>query len=282
MISFLEALFSHPFLFMALLAGFLAAIAGGIMGTYVVTKRIAFISGSISHSILAGVGVSIFLLRCYHIAFLSPLVGALIVGILSALVTGWIYLTCKERQDSALAAIWSVGMALGILFLSKTPGFSVELSNFLIGNILWVQKSDLVLLASFDAVILVTVFFLHTRFAAICFDEQQATLQGIRVKSLYFLLLTLIAITTVILMQVVGIILVLTALTLPSAIAGLFTKSLSEMMWLGVALNFACMFFGLFLAYTLNFPVGATIALLAGCAYIFALVLKSKKPQVVA
>ncbi len=272
--TFFEAIVSNHFLLWATLAGLLASVVGGIIGTYVVVKRIAFITGSISHSVLAGIGFSVWLERTQGISSGSPIIGALIASTISAMIIGYIHISYRQREDSVIAAVWSIGMALGVLFIAQTPGFAVELTNFLIGNILWVTPQDLILLAILDAVVIVVVVFLHEKLLAICFDEEQARLQGIHTHRLYILLLTLIAAAVVLLMQVVGIILVMTQLTLPPTIANIFTKKMKSMMLLSIILSCLFSFFGTLLAFQLDLPVGATIALLAGAAYLAAIAKK--------
>lgn len=269
--TFFEALSSNPLLFAALLAGIAASIVSGIIGSYVVVKRIVFISGSISHSVLSGIGFCIWLERAKGISWVSPLYGALIAAILSALIIGWIHLNYRQREDSVIAALWSIGMAIGVLFISQTPGFNVELTNFLIGNILWVTKTDLYTLWALDIAVILIVICLHKRFLAICFDEEQAQLQGIPVNTLYMLLLILIAVSIVLLIQVVGIILVMTMLTIPAAIGNLLTSRLSHMMVLAIIISSVFCLTGNGVAYYLDWPTGATIALLAGIAYVLSL-----------
>ncbi|WP_068471202.1 metal ABC transporter permease [Candidatus Protochlamydia phocaeensis] len=269
--SFIEALQTNSLLFAALLAGFSASIVSGIIGSYVVVKRIVFIAGSISHAVLSGIGFCIWLERAKGVEWASPLYGALITAILSAVILGWIHLHYRQREDSVIAALWTIGMAVGILFISQTPGFNVELTNFLIGNILWVSKTDLYILWGLDICTILLVLCLHKRFLAICFDEEQARLQGLPVNSLYMLLLILIAVSIVLLIQVVGIVLVLTMLTIPAAIANLLTSQLSRMMLIAIALSSLFCLAGNAFAYYLDWPTGATIALLAGMAYILSL-----------
>lgn len=277
MFSFFEALTVNPLLLTALIAGLAASIVSGIIGSYVVVKRIVFIAGSISHSVLGGIGFCLWLERAKGLAWLSPLEGALIAAIISALIIGWIHLHYRQREDSVISALWSIGMATGILFITQTPGFNVELTNFLIGNILWVSPTDLYILFGLDLFILITVFFLHKRFLAICFDEEQARLQGLAVDALYLLLLTLTAVSIVLLIQVVGIILVMTMLTIPAAIANLFTARLSHMMIIAVILSSFFCLSGMATSYHLDWPGGATIALIAGLTYVASLFLNLSK-----
>jgi zinc transport system permease protein len=275
--SFIQALQTNPLLMTALLAGLAASFVSGIIGSYVVVKRIVFISGSISHSVLSGIGFAIWLERVHGIDWLSPLVGALIAGILSALIIGWIHLNYRQREDSVIAALWSIGMAVGVLFISQTPGYNVELTNFLIGNILWVTPVDLTILYTLDIAVLFIVLCLHKKFLAICFDEEQAELQGLKVNALYLLLLILAAVSIVLLIQVVGIILVMTMLTIPAAIANVFTSRLSGMMVIAILLSCGFCFFGTATAFHLDWPAGATIALLAGLGYVFSLLVWNRK-----
>jgi zinc transport system permease protein len=269
--TFFEALFTNSLLAYALLGGLFASVASGIIGSYVVVKRIVFISGGISHSILGGIGFCLWLDRVHGIHFATPLIGALGAGILSAILIGWIHLNWKEREDTVIAALWSIGMAAGVIFISQTPGFNVELTNFLIGNILWVSPQDLKILGLLDLIIVLIVATQHKKFLALCFDEEQAKLQGIHVGPLYLLLLILTAMTIVLLIQVVGIILVMTMLTIPAAIANIFTTRLSRMMLLGILFSSLFCLFGTALAFTWDWPGGATIALVAGFAYVCSL-----------
>jgi zinc transport system permease protein len=274
MIPFWEALIVNPLLLSALIAGVASSVVSGIIGSYVVVKRIVFISGSISHAVLGGIGFCLWLERARGVEWASPLYGALIAAILSALIMGWIRLHYRQREDSVIAAIWSIGMAIGVLFISQTPGFNVELTNFLVGNILWVTHTDLYILLGMDVVILLIVLCMHKRFLALCFDEELAQLQGLPVNALYLLLLVLTAVSIVLLIQVVGILLVMTMLTIPPAIANLFTSRLSRMMIIAVILSGLFCVVGMAFAYYLDWPGGATIALLAGIAYVISLLFK--------
>lgn len=269
--EFFQALSTNPLLFYAIIAGFLASICSGVIGSYVVVKRIVFISGSIAHSVLGGIGLCVWLERVHGFDWASPLYGALITGILSALLIGWIHLHYREREDTVIAAVWSLGMALGVIFISQAPGFNVELTSFLIGNILWVSPHELWLLGILDLIVLACVITLHKRFLIICFDERQARLQGLNVNGLYLFLLSLIAISIVMLIQVVGIVLVMTLLTIPAAIGNMMSGRLSTMMVIAVILCMLFSFFGTASSYYLDWPSGATIALLAGVVYLFSL-----------
>ena len=279
MLDFFSAIAENPFLRAALFAGIAAAIAGGVVGAYVVIKRIVFISGSIAHSVLGGIGFCLWLQRAQGVLWAKPIYGALVAALISAWIMGWIHLKYREREDTVIAAVWSIGMAVGVLFISQTPGFNVELANFLVGNILWTSWSDLYILLFIDVLVIAVVFCFRKCFLTICFDEDQAYLQGLSVPFFYLLLLTLIAVTVVLLIHVVGIILVITLLTIPPTLANLSSHRLSHIMILAVFIGVAITFVGTLVSYQLNTPAGSTIALLAGLFYLLQLVLKSRKER---
>ncbi|HSX13267.1 MAG TPA: metal ABC transporter permease [Chlamydiales bacterium] len=269
--------FNDSFLQMAFFASLLASFASGTMGAFVVVKRIVFIAGSISHSILAGTSFCLWLQKTQNISWITPTYGAFAAAVGSALLLGWIHLKYRQREDAIIAAIWSTGMAIGIIFLSVTPGNNVEMMNFLFGNILWITSKDLLLLGSLDLLIILAVVFNYKKFLALCFDEEQALLRGIPVKKLYLLLLSIIAITIVLLVQIIGTILVIALLTIPATFASLFTRNLPAMMMVATLLSALFSFGGLATSYFLNWPAGATIALFSAACYLIALFAKKKR-----
>ncbi len=261
MIEFFSALSEHGFLQTALAAGLLASIGCGVMGTYVVVKRIAFIAGGIAHSVLGGMGAAVY----YGT---DPLLGALAAAVVSALLIGWVRLQWQTQEDTLIGALWAIGMAVGILFISKTPGYQADLMSYLFGNILLVPQESLRFMMALDAVLLVVVGAFHRQFLAVAFDEEFARLRGVPVTFFYLLLLVLVAVTVVLLIQVVGLILVLALLTLPAAIAGHYVNSLARMMLLATLIGSTVSVGGLALSYGPDLPAGPTIILLAGGVYI--------------
>jgi len=247
--------------------GLLASVACGVMGTYVVVKRIVFISGGISHAVLGGMGIAYY--YGYH-----PIHGAVVSAIVAAVIIGLVSLRYHQHEDTIIGALWAIGMAVGILFIYKTPGYSIDLMSYLFGNILMVKRESVYLLAALDALIIVLVFLFYKRFLAVCFDEEYCELQGIGVVTTYLLLLCLIALTVVILIQVVGIILVIALLTLPAATARYYARSLVQMMILASLLGAVFTTSGLIVSYQPDLPAGATIILIAGLAYLLATVFK--------
>jgi zinc transport system permease protein len=270
MTEFLQALVdpAFPMLRYALLAGLLASVALGIIGTYVVTRRISSIAGAISHSVLGGIGAALYLQVTAGWAWCHPMYGAVIAALLSALVIGLVSLYAKQREDTVIGALWAVGMAVGLLFIARTPGY-VDPMSYLFGNILFISRSDLWLVLGLDVLVAGLGVTLYNKFLAVCFDPEFAELRGVRVKSYYLLLLCLTALTVVLLVRVVGIVLVIALLTLPAAVAGHFARRLWHMMALAVL---ACMVFvtvGLGISYPYDLPSGPVIIVLAAGVYLF-------------
>ena len=259
---------------LALLAGVAASIVGGTVGTLVVVKRISFISGSISHSVLAGIGLAIWLERAYGLPGLSPMIGALVAAIASALLIARAERSFHEREDSIIATVWAAGMALGIVLIAKTPGYTSDLSNILIGNILWVTPQDVAMLGALALISILFVALTFQKLKLLTFDPDEAKLQGINVDRLYSALLVLVGISVVALTQVVGIVLVMTMLTLPQLFSGLYTSRLSSMMVCSVVISIICTASGLMAAWTLDWPAGASIALTSVVAYVVGITVK--------
>jgi zinc transport system permease protein len=265
MMEFLHAVAEHAFLQYALLTGMLASIGCGIMGTYVVVRRITFLAGGIAHAVLGGMGIAYFL-------GYPPIAGAIAASLVAALLIGWVSLRWEQHEDTLIGALWAVGMAVGILFISKTPGYSVDLMSYLFGNILMVPQDYLYLMAALDGFIVLMVALFHKQFLAVAFDEEFARLRGVPVALFYLLLLCLVALTVVLLIQVVGLILVIALLTLPAAIAVQYAGSLGRIMVIATGLGAAFTSGGLALSYQPDLPSGPMIVLLAALAYLLSTV----------
>lgn len=263
MSDFLLALGQFEFLRHALVGALLASIGCGVIGSFVVVKRIGYLAGGISHSVLGGMGLALFLGA-------SPISGALAAALLASLLIGWIRLNWRQQEDTLIGAVWAIGMAIGILFIARTPGYNVDLLSYLFGNVLMVAPSALWQMAILDLVILLLVLAFYRQFLAVSFDEEFARLRGIPVGFFYQLLLAMVALAVVLLIQVVGLILVIALLTLPAASAAIFVRSLGRMMWLASLLGALYSLAGLVLAYRWDLPTGATIILVAGCGYLLA------------
>lgn len=263
MMEFITALTQQSFLQTAVYAGLLSSLACGIMGTFVVVKRIGYLAGGIAHSVLAGMGAALFF-------GFSPLLGALIAALVAAILIGLIRLYWQTREDTLIGAIWALGMAIGVLFISNTPGYTTDLMSYLFGNILMVSQQNLWIMVALDLALLLTMLVFFRPLLAVAFDEEFASLRGLSVSFFYLLLLVLVSITVVLLIQVVGLILVIALLTIPAAIAGQFVYTLGRMMLLASVFGAVFTVAGLGVSYQLDQPSGAVIIMVAGIAYIIA------------
>lgn len=245
-------LLSYGFFQKAFISAILASISCGIVGTYVVSRRIVFISGGITHASFGGVGLAFFL-------GFNPLIGAAAFAIFAALGIQFFTQKGDVREDSSIAIWWSLGMALGVIFTFLTPGYTPNLMSYLFGNILTVSGYEIWMMLSLD--ILVVVFFslFYRRILYIAFDEEFARAARIPVDLYNYILIVVIALTVVFNIRVVGIILILSLLTLPQATANLFTKSFKKMILLSTLFAFIGTLSGLIISYYANIPSGATV-----------------------
>jgi len=266
--EFFHALSEHAFLQYALVAGLLASVACGVMGSYVAARRITYVAGGIAHSVLGGLGLARYLQVTAGWEWLHPLYGAVIAALLAAVIIGLVTLRAKESEDTVISAIWAIGMAVGVIFIWKTPGYGENLMSYLFGNILMVSPGSLWLIVLLDAVVVVAGVGAYRQLSAVCFDEEFARLRGVNVEAYYLLLLCLTALTVVLLTTVVGLVMVIALLSLPVAIAGRLTQSLLRMMLVGALLSALFTTFGLAISYEADLPAGATTILLAGAAYL--------------
>jgi len=266
--GFIADLQQHEFLQYALLTGLLASIACGVIGTYVVTRRITYIAGGIAHSVLGGMGAARYLQTVHHLDWMHPLYGAVAAAVAAAMVIGLVSLHARQREDTVIGAVWAVGMAVGILFIFKTPGYNEDLMSYLFGNILMVSSGDLWLIAVLDLFVVAMVLLFYNQLMAVCFDEEFALLRGVRVQFFYLLLLCLTALTVVLLVTVVGIVMVIALLTLPVAVAGQFSRRLWQMMILSALFTVLFTTAGLVISYGPDLPAGATTIVLAGAVYL--------------
>jgi zinc transport system permease protein len=255
------------FLRAALLMGLLASLSFGMTGSLVVVKRISYVAGAISHAVLGGIGAALYFQRAHGMEWFHPLLGALLAALFAAVVISLIRNSRFEREDSVIGAVWAGGMATGLVFIAKTPGF-VDPMSYLFGNILILSGTDLLLVALLDVVLLIVLIGGYNRLQALCFDEEQARLRGIAVGWYYTLLLCLIACTVVLLVSVVGVVLVVALLTIPAAMAGQHVRSLAGMMLLASVLTLFFVTAGIALSFLADWPVGPTIILFAGTAYL--------------
>jgi zinc transport system permease protein len=255
----IEAL-QFEFMRNALLAGLLACVACGIIGTLVVVNRMVFLAGGIAHAAYGGIGAALY--------FGWPVAaGTLGFSVLASIVMGALSLRHKHRVDTIIGLTWAVGFAVGVLFVDRTPGYNVDLMGFLFGSILTVPTSDLWIMVTLDLVILGTVTAFYRGFVALSYDDEFAMVRGVPVKMLYFLLLGLIALSVVVIIRVVGLILVIALLTIPPYFGERHARSLRTMMVASFLFSATAVFLGLWVAYVFNLTCGATVILVAAALF---------------
>lgn len=253
---------SLDFMQNALMAAVLVGIACGIVGTYVVVKRIVFISGGITHAAFGGIGLG-FLLG------VNPLWTAIPFAVLSALIVALLSRKVEVTEDSAIGMLWTVGMALGVLFISLAPGYAPDLFSYLFGSILTVPTSDLFFMLFLDIAIVASAYLFHKEFQAISFDPEFAELRGIPVQLFELFLYFLVALSVVVLIRVVGVILVIALLTIPTIIARQYFSKLTQIMFASSTVAILLTIIGLLFSYSLNLPAGATVVLLLATVFFF-------------
>ncbi len=254
----------------ALLTGILVSVACGVIGSLVVVNRIVFISGGIAHTAYGGIGLAFYL-------GLPPTFGAAAFSVIVAITMGIVSLKGRHRADTVIGVMWALGMAIGIILIDVTPGYNVDLMSYLFGSILSVPSNDIWFMLALDVLILVFVLTFYRELMAMSYDEEFAFVVGIPVKALYFTMLTLIALSVVMIIRVVGLILVIALLTIPPFVAEKYTKSLGTMMILAALLGFLFNMAGLWLSFHYNLTSGATIILVAGLAFFLSVALDRVK-----
>lgn len=269
MSSFLSALTNpaFPFLQNALLASLLASILFGILGSVVTVKRIAGLAGAISHAVLGGIGMALFLSSTGLLPFISPMAGAIIFAILSAIIIGIVSVKAKQREDTVINAIWAIGMSLGVLFLAKTPGYR-DPTSYLFGNILLVSREDLMLLAILDGLVLLLVWRFYPQLEASAFDQEYARVRGVPTNLVFFIILGITAIAVVLLQTFVGLVMVIAMLTLPAGTASYVARNLMGMMIYSWLFSSIFSFAGLALSWSYDLPSGAVVVVLSGAVFI--------------
>jgi zinc transport system permease protein len=256
----------------ALLAGLLASIMCGVIGTFVVVNRIVFISGGIAHAAYGGIGLAFFFGFSY-------LMGILGFSLLVAAIMAAVSLKTRQRADTIIGVLWAVGMALGVILLDLTPGYNVDLMSYLFGSILTVPTSDLWLMLIIDGLVVLTVSYFYHDLVSLSYDEEFAQVRGVPTKILYFLLMAMIALSVVMVIQVVGLILVIALLTIPPYISEKVSGSLLEMMLYSVVLNVFFTTVGLWLSFTFNLTSGASIIMVAATCFFISILLERLRPK---
>jgi len=267
---------SLPFVRNALIAGILSSVLFGVLGSIVTVRRIAGLAGAISHAVLGGIGMAIYLSVTGVVPGLPPVVGALVFAILSAIVIGVVSLKAKQREDTVINAIWAIGMSIGVIFIARTPGYADPMS-YLFGNILLVSDRDLLLLAALDVVAIVLSWRFYPQIEASSFDEEFARTRGVPTDAIFIVLLIVIAAAVVLLQTFVGIVMVIAMLTLPAGTAGFAARNLVSMMIGATVLSMLFSTAGLVASWSLDLPSGAVVVLISGFVFLMASTAKVMK-----
>ncbi len=245
-------LFDYAFFRNAVWGSLFASIACGIIGTYIVSRRLVFISGGITHASFGGLGIGFYF-------GMNPIFSAMIFSVLSAFGIKWLSDKQGVREDSAIAVFWSLGMALGIILTFLTPGFAPNLSEYLFGNILTITQNDIVSLIILCLVIVVFFGLFYRPIISVSFDNQFAKTRRIPTRFIEYAMMLFIAVTIVLSIRLVGIVLLMSLITVPQMTANLFTNNYSNIIYISVAISFIACLLGLLLSYYLNVPSGAFI-----------------------
>jgi zinc transport system permease protein len=256
----IKAILEYQFLRNALLSGILASIVCGMIGVIVIEKKLVMMSGGIAHTSYGGVGLG------YLLGF-EPIIGAFLFSVGAAVGIGYINRKGGASSDVIIGLFWSLGMALGILFIALMPGYPPDLSSYLFGNILAVTSLDLRLIATLTVIVTVIIVAFYNDWKAYLFDAEFAAIIGVKTTFLEYLLLILIAMAVVVLIRVVGIILVLALLTAPAASAAMLTTDLKKRMVYSALLGIVFCTVGLWISYEMNIASGAAIVILSVLCY---------------
>lgn len=255
------------FIIYAISAGVLSSIAFGIVGSIVVIKRITYITGAISHIILGGIGLSLFINYYYEQNWLSPIFGSIIIALLSAVIIHYLTTNRSQRKDSIISILWAIGMSIGLILISKIPGY-IDINTYLFGNILLVSLEEIYLLLIWDIFLVITIILFYYKIIAISFDEEFCKSKNIKID-LYncgFLIIT--AITIVFLIKIVGIILSIALFVIPAATISCFVNKVWQIIFFSIMLCLVFVLIGFQISYQYDLPSGATIVMVSGITYL--------------
>lgn len=259
-------IFQYQFIIKGLLGALFASITAGIAGTYIVSRRMVFLSGGVTHASFGGIGIGYF-------AGISPVLGAAVFGVISALGIEYLSVKQKIREDSAIGILWALGMAIGIIFIYLTPGYTPNLMSYLFGSILTVTNSDIIALAILSVVLILYFGIFYRTILYISFDEAYARTYSSYVNVFKYITTALMAITIVLNIRMAGVVLVISLLTIPPNIAMIFTRKYQHIVLWSVITGFAGTAAGYFISYFAGIPVGATIIFTLVILWVFMKVL---------
>ncbi|MBN1786705.1 MAG: metal ABC transporter permease [Candidatus Methanofastidiosa archaeon] len=262
----------YEFMQNAFLAGILASVICGTIGVYVVLKRIVFISGGIAHFSFGGIGFG-------YLVGVNPMLTTILFSLGAAVSIGVSKKKVNLQEDTTIGILWSIGMALGIIFVGLSKGYAIDLFSYLFGSILAVSRQDLYIMAALSLIIISVVSVLYKELLLITFDEEFGNVQGAPTDALYILLLCLVALSVVVMIKVVGVILVIALLTIPASTSRLFSHNLRRMISLSIAIGAFYTSSGLVISYYANLASGATIVIFSSAMFLLATLYKEMKAR---
>lgn len=248
----------------ALTGVILLSIISGMIGTYIVSRRMVAISGGITHTCFGGLGLGYFL-------GINPLLMAGVTAVAASVGVEWMSARRNVREDTAIAVVWALGMALGVLFVFLTPGYVPELNAFLFGNILTINPGDLTVTAIYVA-LLALFYIARFRYIVICaFDRDFARVAGVPVKFITMTMTVMVAIGIVLSIRMVGIMLLISMVSLPQIIAEQYCHRFSTIMWASTVISLVSCLAGLMLSTVVNVPCSAMIVITLVVIYLVSL-----------
>lgn len=254
------SILEYSFFQYALAGSLLASIVCGFIGTYIVSRRLVFISGGITHASFGGIGLGVLL-------GISPIVSAMVFAVASSFGVQWLSGRRNIREDSAIAVFWTFGMSVGIICCFLTPGFMPDMPSFLFGSILAIGETELLVLAALTVIVTVVFTLFYRPILSVAFDTNFARSQGLSVSLIEYIMMALIALTIVATLRMVGIVLAISLLTIPQMTANVFTYSFKRMIAYSILIGWADCLLGLTLSYQLNIPSGAAIIFVSIIVY---------------
>lgn len=253
-------IFEYSFFRNALAGLALVSVASAIIGTYVVVRRLMFVTGGITHACFGGLGLG-------YYAGVNPMAAAAVFAVASALGVEWMSGKCRLREDSAISVVWALGMAIGVIFIFLTSGYVPELNSFLFGNLLTISKTDLWIFGAFLAVLLLLMTLFYRPIVACAFDADYARTINLPVRSVNGVMIVMVSVCVVLTLKLIGIMLLMSLFAIPQMIAEVFTSRLKPMMVLASVTSLVCSVAGLFVSYVANVPASATIVVTLIAAY---------------
>ena len=259
--SFISDILSYDFMQRALIACILSGISCGIVGSYIVARRMVFLSGGITRASFGGLGIALY-------AGIIPTLGALIFAILSAIGIEFSSRRIKMREDSAIGIMWSLGMAIGALFMSLRPGYASDLTSYLFGNILLVDSSDIVMLGILSVTLIIGAIAMLRRIMYVTFDEDYARSQGMATQCIAYTMAIIVSLAIVLSIKVMGLFLLISLMTIPTVVANTLTKDYRKIALLSAVIGIIGNILGFIFSYNFNLPTGSCIIFILTIALI--------------